>query len=92
MRFNTEVLESMGYDVRIDGPWVEVVPMNGQQLHVDGICDQMYEAGLPEGIVLSLANDIENMVIAQITMKAMTDSCRAAPPRHGKKPNKPRPA
>jgi hypothetical protein len=74
MRFNTEVLESMGWTVEVDGPWINIHPSHGQNLHLEQVCEQMYDAGLSEGIVESVCNDIQDMVHSQVILAAMQKS------------------
>jgi len=74
IRFNTEVLERMGFDTHVDGAWITIQSRDHADVHLDSVCERLYDAGLSEGEVDGVCGDIIMMVNERIIFKAMTRS------------------
>lgn len=91
--FNTEVLDQMGFEIHMEGPWIKIYPQhNYRGLQLSSVTEACFEAGMTESEVDGICGDITDLVNQRITFRAMVRSAqpREAPPQD--KVKKPRPA
>jgi hypothetical protein len=74
-RFNSEVLESMGFTVETNGPWTEIRGSENY-LHLESVTERLFDSGCTENEVDMVCNDIVDIVNAKVIMRAMIDSCK----------------